>query len=1032
MITRKTLLVLFCCLIFPVCPLLYGQATGSFSGTVSDKTGSVLPGADVKATVQGTGISRESKTDESGHYLMPLLPIGDYTIRVESQGFGPVEQKDVRLQVDEHHELNFTLTPASVTSTVEVSASEVAVQTTNPTLGQVITSEQVAQLPLNGRDFVQLATLTPGTTQETNPNSFFNGGPSSEVSARGTYSLSVGGSRAQSTDWLLDGNDNNELTAGGIAILPSIDAIQEFKVLTYNYSAEYGTRAGPTVLVTTKSGSNKLHGSLFEFFRNTKLDARSFFASSREQFNLNQFGFSLGGPIKKDKTFFFADYQAKMQRHGIPFVGLIPTEAMKTGDYSLDPFGRPNTAQLTNPFTFSPFQCDGAGNPNPALADGSQAPGVNCDKIPANMIDPVGQRMINLYPVSNASNAALGFNFTSVPVRRLNEGEWDARVDHNFSTKDTLFARFSYDQAVSFVPGGSPGFAEANAFASTQDILNHGRNASISETHIFNDRNINQFTFGFNRIFNHISSFGDGSCAAANIGILGANLDSRCAGAPPGLSQSTKDCMSCGLTSTLMNNYWALGDRGFTPFQGGTNVFSVSDSLDMIRGNHNIRVGGSIRAQQMNVETNAFQDGFFINFGLTGDATADLLVGQMGGGIHDQTFNGATTGRRWKMFRPYIQDDWRVTRDLTLNLGLAWALTTPISESEGRQANYDLASGKLFVGGSASIDGCAICVRSDGAAGINMDKTALEPRIGIAWRPMGSTTTALRGGYAIFHDSSWNQGAQGLWENPPYFAESDNFTGADCPFGNATSANPLNCGVSRLFLPIITSPPPPDTFPGTVQSQNRDFKQGMVQQFNLNVEHQFPSNVVFTLGYAGSRSSHILVDGLNLNITSPAACPGGSAPVPGYTLGCGYPTPVSPFGVIANNNDVGRARYDSLQAKVETKSSRHGLYALLGYTWSRTFDSGFPDGVGTFPGATYWPLPGAEKLDWSLSQLNVDQQFHRQRDLRPAFWKGQGVWRPTWAEQVNALLGNWQVNVIDKSHVWIPSFRGQQCQRLGT
>ena len=158
-----------------------------------------------------------------------------------------------------------------------MNATEVAVQTTNPTLGQVITSEQVAELPLNGRDFVQLATLTPGITQETNPNSFFNGGPSSEVSARGTFSLSVGGSRAQSTDWLLDGNDNNELTAGGIAILPSIDAIQEFKVLTYNYSAEYGTRAGPTVLVTTKSGSNKFHGSLFEFFRNTKLDASSLF-----------------------------------------------------------------------------------------------------------------------------------------------------------------------------------------------------------------------------------------------------------------------------------------------------------------------------------------------------------------------------------------------------------------------------------------------------------------------------------------------------------------------------------------------------------------------------------------------------------------------------------------------------------------------------------------------------------------------------------------------------------------------------------
>jgi len=235
--TKKAALVVFCSLVFPICPLLYGQATASFFGTVMDKTGSVVTGASVKATAQGTGAARESTTDDTGHYIMPLLPIGDYTIRVQAQGFGPAEQKDVRLQVDEHRELDFTLSPASVSQAVEVSATEVAVQTSNPTLGQVITSEQVAQLPLNGRDFVQLATLIPGTTQETNPNSFFNGGPSSEVSTRGTYSLSVGGSRAQSTDWLLDGNDNNELTGGGISILPSIDAIQEFKVLTYIYSS---------------------------------------------------------------------------------------------------------------------------------------------------------------------------------------------------------------------------------------------------------------------------------------------------------------------------------------------------------------------------------------------------------------------------------------------------------------------------------------------------------------------------------------------------------------------------------------------------------------------------------------------------------------------------------------------------------------------------------------------------------------------------------------------------------------------------
>src|SRR6266403_4583707 len=339
MLKRKALLVAVLCSVICLCPLLYGQANGSLSGTVSDKTGSVISGATVKITSQGTGVTREVKTDGSGHYIAPFLPVAIYTIRVESQGFQITEQKDIRLQVDEQREVDFTVNPASVSQTVEASAEEVAVETTNPTLGQVITAQQVADLPLNGRNFVQLATLTPGTTQETNPQSFFNNGLSSEVSARGTYSLSVGGSRAQSTDWLFDGNDNNELTAGGIAILPSIDAIQEFKVLTYNYSAEYGTRAGPTVLVTTKAGSNNFHGSLFEFFRNTKLDAQSAFASSKEQFNLNQFGGALGGAIKKDKTFFFLDYQAKRQRHGQPFNGLVPTQDMINGDYTFDPLG---------------------------------------------------------------------------------------------------------------------------------------------------------------------------------------------------------------------------------------------------------------------------------------------------------------------------------------------------------------------------------------------------------------------------------------------------------------------------------------------------------------------------------------------------------------------------------------------------------------------------------------------------------------------------------------------------------------------
>jgi len=375
--------------------VMYAQANGSFSGTVIDKSGSVVAGAMVRAISEATGASRESKTDDAGHYLIPLLPAANYTLRVEFQGFQSIERRDVRLQVDEQRELNFTLSPSTLTSQVEVSATEVAVETTNPSLGQVITSEQVAQLPLNGRDFVQLATLTPGTSQETNPNSFFTSAASSEVAARGSFSLSVGGSRPNATDWLLDGVDNNELTAGGIGIFSSIDDVQEFKVLTYNYSAEYGTRAGPTVLVTSKSGSNAFHGSLFEFLRNTSLDAKSFFATSPEKFNLNQFGGSIGGPIRKNKTFFFLDGEQKYQRHGITFTGLLPSEAMRAGDFSADAFGNPVSGIVivnpnmvgasTDPNTFPNiyFHCDAGGNPLPAGSNGLQPNGTACNKMPA-------------------------------------------------------------------------------------------------------------------------------------------------------------------------------------------------------------------------------------------------------------------------------------------------------------------------------------------------------------------------------------------------------------------------------------------------------------------------------------------------------------------------------------------------------------------------------------------------------------------------------------------------------------------------
>jgi len=1032
---RLILAVILCVSVFGLAPAMYGQAIGSFSGTVTDKSGSTIAGATVRATSDATGLFREVKTDETGHYLIPLLPAANYTVHVEFQGFQTTEQRAVRLQVDEARVLDFTLAPAAVASQIEVEATAVAVETTNPSLGQVITSQQVAQLPLNGRDFVQLASLTPGTTQETNPNSFFTSGADSEVAARGSFSLSVGGSRPNSTDWLLDGVDNNELTSGGIGIFSSIDSIQEFKVLTYNYSAEYGTRAGPTVLVTTKSGSNGFHGSLFEFLRNKSLDAKSFFATEPEKFNLNQFGGSLGGPIRKNKTFFFLDGEQKYQRHGITFTGLVPSEAMRTGDFSADPFGNPisgltivnpnmigaSTNPATTPNVY--FQCDGAGNPLPVAANGSQAAGTPCNKIPAGLINNVGQALVNLYPVPNASNAAAGFNFVNEPVRSLNETKFDIRLDHNFSSTDTVFGRFSYDQAVSYVPGGGGvgSFAEQSAFGSNQGIANHARQIAIGETHVFSPTLVNQASFGYNRIFNYIDSQGTGTCASSTLvpgGIPGANL-----GCAPGGSTCTSGAYSCGLVSVLMvGGYWSLGDRGYTPFQGGTNIFSFNDSLDLIRGKHDFKVGMSIRANQMNVGAEAFQDGFWIpgvagNFSgftnattsIPGNPEADVLMGLLGLSEHDQTFNGPVSGRRWKIFRPFVQDDWRITKDLTLNLGIAWDLTTPISEADGRLANYLPDTNELLIANQGGVSS---------SAGIQMNKTAFEPRIGLAWKVLGSEKTAVRAGYSIYHDSAWSMGAQGLWQNPPFFAESDGFGPAGCAFATSYCATvlgqtPLGISMSNGF-PIFTAPPTLGTFTGTLFTQPTDFHLGMVQQFNANVERQLPGNIVLTAGYAGSRGRHILVAGNNLNTFGPSGCVAGGS----YTIGCnadGSPfiPPYAASNAMLLFGDIGKTQYDSLQIKAETKTPKYGLYALFSYTYSKTYDNGLTDGLGSLTSAPYFPLPNWQNLDWGLSQINLNNNFTGSVIYDLPFGRGKKFGND-WSGVTNTLLGNWQLTVIEK------------------
>ncbi len=1028
------LLVIAGVLALVISPELYGQATGSFSGNVLDKTGSGVAGATVIATSEGTGLARDVKTDSTGHYLMPLLPVGTYTVHVDASGFQSAESKNLKLDVDQARELDFTLAPPTVVTTVAVSSGEaVAVETASPSLGQVVTSQQVAQLPLNGRDFVQLATLTAGATAETNPNSFFTSAASSEVAARGSFSLSVGGSRPNSTDWLLDGVDNNELTAGGISIFSSIDDIQEFKVLTYTYSAEYGTRAGPTVLVTTKSGTNNFHGTLYEFVRNTNLDAKSYFSSTIEKFNLNDFGGSVGGPILKNKLFFFVDGEQKYQRHGIPFTGLVPSLAMRTGDFSADAFGNPVSGLAivnpnmigasTNPSIYPNvyFQCNGAGNPLPSNPDGSQAHGIPCNKIPSGLINNIGQAMMNLYPAPNANNANAGYNFVNTPVRQLNDTRFDTRLDYTLSDKDSLFGRFSYEQAFSYVPGGStpPAFAAANAFGTNQHIINHARNLALGETHVFSANMVNQASFGYNRIFDYITSQGTGTCASANIvpgGIPNANLG--CSGTP---AKCADGAYSCGLVSTIVfGGYWAIGDRGYSPFQGGTNIFSFRDSLELIHHKHDMRMGLDVRRNQMNVGTEAFQDGFWIignggtftglsSANINGSPAADFLLGLTGLAIHDQTFDGPVTGRRWTIWRPFFEDNWRVTPTLTLNLGLAWDMTTPITEAHGRMANYVPATGQLLIANQNGVSG---------SAGVNMDWTALEPRVGASWKVFGSDKTVLRGGYAFFHDSAWSQGAQGLWQNPPFLGESDAFGAAGCAFATSYCAKVLGQEPSGLSLSsgfqAIPAPPTVGTFTGSFYTQPTDFKLGRVQQWNVNVERQLVGNLVLTAGYAGMRGTHILVAGNNLNTDSPNAC----GTVANYTIGClpsgqPYIAPFTPFQTVSLFGDVGKTNYDSLQIKAETKTPKYGLYALFAYTYSHTYDNGLSDGLGSLLSAPYFPLPNWQNLDWALSQINLNNSFTGSIIYDLPFGHGQ-QFGSNWNNVTNTLLGGFQLTLIER------------------
>lgn len=962
------------CILLP--SLLKAQATGSILGNVADSSGGSIPGASVTITETGTNTQRVLTTDSGGRYVANVLPLGTYSVKVSAQGFRTIEKTGIRLEAQGAPEIDFTMPPATVSSQVTVESAPVEIQTTNASLSQVVHSEQVADLPLNGRNFVELATLAPGVSQGDQPSDFFGGGTSSETSIRGTFSLSVGGSRENRTDWLYDGVDNEELTSGAIAVVPSIDALQEFNVLTSNYSVEYGTRAGPTVLLISKSGTNQFHGSLFDFLRNTNLNASSYFSPINPEYIRNQFGGSIGGPIIKNKTFFFFDYQGTKNIQGIPSLTQVPTADERAGNFSESFPGAPEVP-IYDPNTTTT-------DPGTGLQSRTQFPG---NIIPSDRLNPIAVKILNYLPLPNVSGL-LSANYVDVPKQNYTDNEFDFRLDHTFSPTDKIFARFSRDQATVYVPSGLPDFgAQPGGYASNQTLADRGRNLALSETHIFSGNKINQFTAGYNRIFDHITSFGDGTDWSTQLGIPNANLGTY---------------FSSGFLNVQFNEgYWGLGDRGFSPIQDGTNVFHYSDDFEWVHGPHSFSIGMGVRFFQLNELGDAFPMGEmsfdnlftagFANGSLnsaTGNPIASFLLGVPAGGEHDNEFSGSVSGRRWKEYRPYFQDNWRVKPNLTVQLGMAWNYTSPTSEAQNRYSNFDFATGQLLVAGQ----------NSDKYAGIKPYYRGFEPRLGISYSPW-SNKNAIRLGYGILHDGGWNLGAEGLDLNPPFYSTYSFQT------DDVTPATTLSQGFPVPIKPDVNN------LSGNVYSQNTNFKPGMVQQYNLDLQRELPASTVLTVAYVGSRGSHLQTENWNLNTAPPnlQIDPANLRP---------YPQFFDVIGLI----DRGLSRYDSLQIKAE-KAYKQGVYFLLAYTYSKGFDNGLNDDLGSLVGVPYYPLipaPGTYPLnpagftDKGLSITDQKHNFSASVLYRLPFGKGARYVSDAHGV-VEGVIGNWQLNVI--SHI---------------
>jgi hypothetical protein len=982
---------------------LWAQADqGAITGAVTDSTGAVIPNADVTLNDTDTGLQLKGKTDGSGVYTFSPIKIGNYTVTVEAPGFTPTRQEKVHVDIQSRVAVPVTLQPGGESQSITVNAEPPALQTQDASVGQVMSAETINNVPLNGRNWVYIAQLANGAV------------PAQGSRGGGKGDFEANGQRAEENNFILDGVDNNVnvvdfVNGASFNAQPPPDALAEFSVQTSDYSAEFGHSAGAVVNASIKAGTNAIHGDVWEYFRNNVLDARDFDALTIPKYRENQFGGTLGGPIIKNKLFAFGDVQANRIIFGETSTLTVPTALMRTGNFSelLNPaltgsaqpiqLYQPNSGGSGDPTgksTLNQLSCNGANN-------------VFC----ANQVNPLAQKILNLYPLPNTNGALTYNNYIVNRNSSDNTVQYDGRVDYNLSDHDQAFARFSYVHENSLRPPPLGNVLDGGSFGDDGTIFNKAENFAFSESHVFNSNFTNEFRVGYNYLHTGFNSPLATTDVAAQIGLGGIPYG---AGFP----------QNGGLPLTGISGVSGFGVPGFVVTDEHENVYQILDNVTKIVGNHSLKFGVSFQSVRFSTLQPPYPKGNYTYNGLytsnaggsfTGYGVADFLADQLNTGQVSNAFKDDDS--RWYR-AAYAQDDWRATDKLTVNFGLRYDFYQPYKEVSNSQATYYVtgATGPGF--GSAAFqlpaskrnvplapsftqllnsNNIALQYVSGNPALVNAQSLNFGPRVGFAYKV--SPTDVVRGGYGLFYGGLESAGYYpNLGENYP-FQFTDTFPAASCNFGNCPSQTTIsNINLETGFSSALNAGLQNFVSTPALRGSDHNVKTPYTQSYNLAYEHSISNNIVANVSYVGDVSRHLIVfpDPNNPDaLTNPGTSTQPTRPFPG-------------FGGTAYTNYAGSSSYNSLQAKVE-KRYGNGSSLLATYTYSHSLDDAptplGSTGDGGYRNSNLIPI----SMDYASSPFDTRQRFTFNAFYELPFGKGRKYMNN--GGIFNEVVGGWAANI---------------------